>query len=81
MKMLRVSPAKEKWAFAHSFLRVSPQCAEAKPKDKFVCFSRIRRFPVDFNGSQRPGIRLVCGPLAAAFPQEKALSELFSCRL
>jgi hypothetical protein len=30
---------------------------KAKPKDKFVCFSRIRRFRVNFNATQPAGRR------------------------
>src|ERR1700691_3979411 len=61
---------------------------KAKPKDKFVCPLRIRRFQVKFNGSRPLGRTLTCGLKrppgmmdlcagGAAFPSIKAPGTAF----
>jgi hypothetical protein len=78
MKMVRrwgqsagcaISRPKEKWAFAHSFLRVTPQCGEAKGQ------IRLRFQNTPFAGEFQ---RFPASPVESGFSLNQ---ELFSCRL
>jgi hypothetical protein len=66
MKMLRLasqgvdftlSRPKEKWAFAHSFLRVTPQCAEGEAKGQIRLLSKNTPISGEFQrGESHPSM-------------------------
>jgi hypothetical protein len=56
---------KEKWAFAHSFLRVTPQCAEGEAKGQTCLLLKNTPFPSRFQ-------RFPTGGKRRLFPQKRA---------
>jgi hypothetical protein len=66
-----VSRPKEKWAFAHSFLRVTPQCAEGEAKGQIRLLFKNTPFPGEFQ-------RFPASPEEGGFSLN---NEHFSCKL
>jgi hypothetical protein len=64
-----VSRPKEKWAFAHSSLRVTPQCAEGEAKGQIRLLLKSTPFSREFQ-------RFPAGRPKAAFPSIKSISPV-----
>src|ERR1700679_1711094 len=63
------SRPKEKWAFAHSFLRVTPQCAEGEAKGQIRLLFKNTPFSGEFQ-------RFPAGRQKAAFPSGESISPV-----